>query len=278
MSFTRALTLTSLLASGLALGTARADAGGAAEQTETQSAHAAGSDDLDTNGGLTISEAAAKPGPPAQASSEVARLEAEIVARGFSAPRLLALGSAQREVGALGPAIASFERGLLVAPRHERLAHALAEARAEAGLGLRAEPPLERLAHRLSMREWTALALAGALASALLLGAAAVVSSRRRTFAALFGATLVLVAASVGGLRLVERDLQRAIVLERGAELKQSPFPAARGVRALAAGESVTLTSERHEAYVHVIHASGAHGWIRRNSLAAIAAPAPVQG
>lgn len=277
MSLARALILTSLLASGLAPGTTRADTRGAAEQTGTPSAHAPGSDHPDSNGGPHHAQSV-EPGSPPEASSEMERLEAEISARGFSAPRLLALGSAQRQVGALGPAIASFERGLLLAPRDGRLAQALAEARAEAGLAPRSEPPLERLAHRLSVREWTILALAGALASALLLLAAVVVPSRRRTFAALLGAALVLVAAGVGGLRLVERDLQRAVVLENGTELKQSPFSGARGVLALAAGESVTLTAERHGAYVHVIHPSGAHGWIGRDSLAAIAAASPVQG
>lgn len=224
--------------------------------------------------------ASAQPSDAPQAPRErVSELQAEIAAHGHSARRLLELGRAQRALGELGHAIASFERARLLAPRDALVGEALRQVREEAGVAAPSPSRLERIAQRLSIREWALCAFAGAIGAALALLAVGVGRGRRRAAWVLLGASLAIGTVALVGFRVARAQLSHGIVLQDGTALRRSPFAGAEGLLQLAAGESVRLTSEpRRGGYVHAVHESGAQGWLEQARLAPLAAQRGDQG
>lgn len=208
------------------------------------------------------------------APSPVQRAQDAIAVQGYSPSRLLVLGRAQLQAGRLGPAIVSFERGLLLAPRDATLRSELARAERTAGVAPDAQPWTERALHTLSLREWTFAACAGALVFSLA-GIAFVLASRLRALSgailALGALTCALGAVGVVGLR---HELARAFVLVPDGAVLQSPIPSANVVAHVQAGEAVAL-HERHGDYVYVERDHGASGWIQRDQVEPLLAPEP---
>jgi hypothetical protein len=205
--------------------------------------------------------------------SPVARAENAIAAQGYSPSRLLALGRAQAQAGQLGPAIVSFERGLVLAPRDAGLRSELAHAEQAAGIAPEAQPWTTRALHTLSLREWTFAACGGALL--LSLGMIAFVLAAR--LRALSGALLALGALVCGlgavGVVGLRSELARALVLAPDEAVLQSPLPSASVVAHMRAGEAVQL-HERHGDYVYIESDHGVRGWIQRNQVVPLLAPA----
>jgi hypothetical protein len=222
---------------------------------------------------LVASAAAAR--EPGQAQNDaLGSARAEIAALGYSAPRLLELGRAQLAAGETGAAIASFERGRLLAPRSEPLSEALSQARTLAGVSAPAPGLAQRLTAWLSLREWSLLALGAACSTALSL-IALVLSRRRAAWAAAFGASLVALGLSGGGALCVREALARAVVVRADAALQRSPFASAEHLRPIPEGELVTLTPQRHAGYVYVELPGGDQGWLAHSALTPLAAPPP---
>ena len=252
MKAARSLSLSLLLAlSALAVPTTRAD-------TTAPSPH--------DPAPAAASEAGAEP-----ATAAIAR---SIAQHGYSAPRLLDLGRAQLAAGAVGPAIVSFERGLLLAPRHSALRDELQRARDRAEVAVPSPTRLEQLAGALSLHEWSLCVFAAALLCSLLLLAVGSARKHGRAWGASLATVLLLGAASLGGYAIQARELTRGIVVSDTASLQLSPFSTAESVLPLRAGESVQLRAERRDGFVRVVHPSGAQGWVEVGALAPIAAPA----
>jgi hypothetical protein len=197
-----------------------------------------------------------------------------ITTHGYSPSRLLALGRAQLQAGQLGPAILSFERGLVLAPRDAELHASLARAEQTAGIARGEQTWPMRALHLLSMREWAFVACGGALSfSIACLGL--VLATRLRvvfgTILALGGLTGALGAIGVASLR---DELARAVVLVPDGALLQSPFSNATIVAHVRGGEAVELR-ERHGDFVYVESEQGASGWMQHSAVAPIAAPEP---
>lgn len=184
---------------------------------------------------------------------------------------LLALGRAQREAGELGAAIATFERGRLLAPRDAALRSALREARSQAGAPSLPEPAMERAAGVLSLREWSDLTLSSTIAiSALAVALAA--SRRRHVLAALLGAALVLGAVALTGYALAQRELSHAIVLDPGSVLRRAPSARAETTEPLVAGSEVELEGQRRAGFVYITSPTGQQGWLPADAVAPLAA------
>jgi hypothetical protein len=221
---------------------------------------------------LCSSVAFAHEAPPVTDSSGPITSEAAaITAHGFSPSRLLALGRAQLDDGKVGPAIASLERGLVLAPRNARLRAALAQARERAGLpATKHESMLSHVAHQLSLREWAYAAFASILFASVALIAWSL-TSRRHWFAGLFALAGLAASVTLTGVVITRTDLQRAYVLQDGSAVRQSPFATATALTRLHAGESVE-TLEPHADYVYVETEEGLFGWMARDVLAPLAA------
>jgi hypothetical protein len=192
--------------------------------------------------------------------------------RGYSPSGLLALGHAQQEVGQVGAAIASFERGRLLAPRDPELREALARARADSGAQALPESPSVQLARTLSLREWSALVLGSAVATALLALAVAAFP-RKRALAALLVAGLAAGGIALAGYVLARESLTRAIVLDPGTSLRRSPFATAKALQELGPGVEVELAAERHAGFLYVTSPTGEQGWLAAEAVAPLAAP-----
>lgn len=225
---------------------------------------------------LAVSTAGAGTGQHAEAtapsSAALEAVRASIAESGYSAPRLLALGRAQREAGQLGAAIASFERGRLLEPRDVELYEALDAARAEAGVPAAAESRWSRAAKQVSLREWAYLGLACAFASALLLIGIGISQRQRRRLIGVLAGVLLLGGLSVVGFTHVRGELARAIVLVDGTAVRLSPFAKAATMTELRAGEALGLTTDRHEGFLLVEHASGVRGWVAADAIAPLGA------
>jgi hypothetical protein len=221
----------------------------------------------------TSAAAASASPPPPDATQQIAGAQRAISTHGYSAARLLMLGRIQLEHGQLGPAIASFEQGLLLAPRATALRDALSQARERAGLpAAEYRSPLSRLAHVLSIREWAFGAFASALLASLALVGWSLLPTRRGWWIGTLAFALCSGACTLSGVMLTRADLQRAYVLQDGSAVRQSPFAAATALTNLHAGESVEQL-EPHAGYVYVETEQGIHGWMARDALAPLAAP-----
>jgi len=206
---------------------------------------------------------------------------AALIARdGPSAAALYNLGNASFRAGAIGEAVLSYERALLLAPRDQDVRANLRQVRKAAGLP---EPEIgawARLVALLTDDGWAWLA-SGALyllCAALLslralrrLGPAHPARGALRWSAAALAATL-LIAGAACATRLGERD--RAVVLDADPVLRVAPYPSATASSELAPGELVRI-ERAHQGFSLVRTAGGRSGWLGDAAVARIA-QAPV--
>lgn len=195
---------------------------------------------------------------------------------GPSAAALYNLGNTYQRLGQYGPAILSYERAKLLAPRNPDLLANLALARkAVAAFDETGHHPgLDAVLNYLSRNEWSWLAALSALwLGALALLAGALHRSRRwmgqLAMASAGIATLTLVASGMA-LYLRRAEANRGIVLSERATVRLSPFDKAESLGTPGPGR-----------IVHIHHKSGAflfidvpgvtlRGWMSNKDVAAI--------
>lgn len=217
---------------------------------------------------MSASFADAQATPP----SPVAQAEAAIAVRGYSPSRLLALGRAQMQAAEFGPAIVSFERGLVLAPRDADLRSELARAEQAAGTAPSAPTWATRALHALSFREWTFAACIGALVFSLGTVAFVLASRLRALSGAILALGALVCALGLVGVFSLRSELSRSFVLVPDGALLQSPFPTASVVAHVQAGTAVVVR-ERHGDYAYVESDHGVWGWIKRGEVAPLLAP-----
>jgi hypothetical protein len=218
---------------------------------------------------------AANAAPPTAAadarSSELLRAEQAVRDKGYAPSRLLTLGRVQLEQGQLGPAIVSFERGRLLAPRDPALREALTAARARAGLSIPAPDTwLERITQHVSLREWSLSAWASCVALSLTLLGLTLVKRRKHLFVAATLASTLALALTGGAVYATRQQLDTAYVLHEASVLRQSPFATAHVLEQLRPGEAVEPQTQ-HADYVYVVSERGHSGWILKQELAQLA-------
>lgn len=226
----------------------------------------------------SYAQPAAAPDTHTDSSAELQRARQTLVDTGYSPSTLLALGHAQLAQGSLGPAIVSFERGLLLAPRDARLREALSSARQRSGLA--PEPPtavweaapawsapLAGALQRVSLREWALLAFASSLVTALAWLGVSLLARGRRQLGALLGVSALLLGlTSAAAFADYRQQKSTAYALHAGSALRQSPFAQAHEVGALLAGEAVRVL-DAHGEHLLVKSERGATGWIPKREL-----------
>jgi hypothetical protein len=193
-------------------------------------------------------------------------LERKLEAYGYTHGRLLELGRAQEREGKLGAAIASFERGLLLAPRDHELKEALSEARAEAGVAQERLSLLERCIFAASSREWAFAGLCGAILLAL--GTLAWAADKRARRGAQGAAALgaIVLACAAGAYHTRASHLTVAFAGRKSVAARLSPFATAEPAFTLTAGQAVE-PAQKHGEYVHVTNEEGRGGWVKASEL-----------
>lgn len=185
--------------------------------------------------------------------------EALIRDHGYSAQLLYNLGNAYLRDGQAAPALLTYDRARLLAPRDGGIATNLAAARAELGMP-NEDSETARFARLLPISTWTWL-VAGAFWVTVAAGGAALLSKRHRA-ATIAGAALAAVGGAISGgaLLLSSRDLDRGLAMA-AVPVLVSPFESAQSGFSLAPGEDVDLGRCR-ERYVFVRDAHGRSGWV----------------
>jgi hypothetical protein len=220
----------------------------------------------------SLSAGASLPAEPSSPSAAaITQAERAIAQHGYSGERLLALGRAQLEAGRIGPAVASFQRGLVLEPRSPELRDALAKTQAEAGIARQEQTLPERFVYALSLREWANLGLLALLVLSMTVLARAFTKLAKGPIRAVTALALAAFAASAGAFMIGERELTRSATLQNSAIARQSPFADAEATFTLRAGESVRML-QRHGNYTYVQREPGAAGWVANRTLIPLAA------
>jgi hypothetical protein len=201
-------------------------------------------------------------------AAAAANYEALAHTRGWSAPLLYDLGNAYAEQGRVGPAVLSYERARVLAPRDADIAANLAYVRARAGLPTPPSPWYRIVASYLSPAAWTWLTVV-----ALWMGMASLLSVRRWHKRRLVPVGILALLVGVVGVAAVgvsDQNLRRAVVVEnKSAPVRISPFDSAASERSLSEGEVVAVFG-RHGDFVHVRDGRGRTGWIKSTTVQTI--------
>jgi len=194
--------------------------------------------------------------------------ESLVRARGWSAPLLYDLGNAYAQAGRIGPAVLSYERARVLAPRNADVAANLAYVRAHAGLPSHPAAWYQIASGYLSVTGWTWLAVI-----ALWLAAASLLAARRwhwRRLVHVGVVALLLGVAGVSAIAVSEQGLNRAVVVaNKSAAVRVSPFDGALSESSLSEGEVVAVLG-RHGDFVHVRDSRGRAGWVQSSTVQAI--------
>lgn len=189
-----------------------------------------------------------------------------IAAEGGSAATWYNLGNTQFRLGETGAAILSFERALQLAPRDGDIRANLRLAREAADL------PTENTApwwaaplYFVSLREWSVLAISGAVLFALAALAAGIVGGSRKRLRRWMAGTLVagFSFAALGSYALWHRhgEGKLAILTGKSPQLRLSPFTTADPGAKPGTGRTVEITTQSGDwSYVRVLN--GSEGWI----------------
>jgi hypothetical protein len=195
---------------------------------------------------------------------------------GPSAALLYNLGNSQYRLGQYGPAILSYERAKLLAPRDPDLLanHQLACKAATVFDKGRFPPSLEAVLTWLSLNEWSWLLAGAALwigTLSLLTGVVRISRSgpRRLLAGSMVLAGLIIVAGSAA-LFLRRDEGSRGVVLSKDAAVHLSPFEKAEVIGTPGAGRIVRL-GEKSGGYFYVdVPGTELHGWISERDVASI--------
>jgi hypothetical protein len=201
-------------------------------------------------------------------AAAVTGFESLVHARGWSAPLLYDLANAYAQEGRVGPAVLSYERARLLAPRDPDIAANLAYVRARAGLPSGPRAWYRVAAGYLAPGSWTWLA-----AVALWIGAVSIFVAHRwqvRKLVYAGAVALLLGAASIVALAAADATTNRAVVVEsKSAPVRVSPFDGAASESSLSEGEVVAVLG-RHGDFVHVRDGRGRTGWVQSATVQAI--------
>jgi len=198
-----------------------------------------------------------------------------IASQGPSAARLYHLGNAQFKLGQFGPAILSYERAALLAPRDRDIQTNLKAARKAASTPDSAPTlPWWRMPLSwLSLREWSFLTVSGLLLIALPLLTWALFGLTRRPWlrpAAQASLTCGLLLALPGIPALITRSREKSIgiITAEKPSLRLSPFPEATATDSPGTGRRVIITGSRPGWYYLTIEGSTATGWMPASEVA----------
>ena len=195
---------------------------------------------------------------------------------GSSAALLYNLGNSQYRLGQYGPAILSYERAKLLAPRDPDLLANLTLARKAATVFDKGsfDPRLEAVLTWLSLNEWSWLVVGAAIWIGVLSVMGGVVRLSRpatRKFAAaslVFASLIILAGATALFLRRDERT--RGIVLSKDAAIRLSPFEKAETIGTPGAGRIVHV-GEKNGGYFYItVPGTELHGWMAGADVARI--------
>ena len=176
--------------------------------------------------------------------------------KGYSAPVLYNLANAYFLEGQIGRAILNYNRAQLLAPDDPDIAANLNFARRQAGLFTEQQSWVKQASCYLSMNEWSWLGSMGLFAACALIVAMRVYPAQRSYLGLLTG--IAMVALLVAGVAIVTQSdtLHRAVVTEKDAVARISPFESARSAYFLSMGEEVTV--EKTPWWISICRKSGA--------------------
>ncbi len=217
------------------------------------------------------SEASTSVDQASQTSTETTLADSQgcpLTAQGFSPASLLALGSAQLEADAVGPALLNLRRASVLAPRDKTIRSALRAANEQAGIAAPRSTWYRRAATFLSPREW---ALAGVSATivaslaSLLMGFGTYRRlGRSLAVVGVFGASVAFT-----GWHQSAEELKGSMVIVDGAVAKQAPFSDAETIFSLPVGEVIHIEKSRGD-YRYVKTSAGDRGWVRGGDVAGL--------
>lgn len=185
--------------------------------------------------------------------------------KGPNASLLYNLGNAHYQAGNYGQAILDYERALLLDPRASDIRTNLDMARkATTAFEEKGEFAIwEKPLHWLSLNEWllacgiaVGILAVASLVRAFLSGRKGQVSLRWMTVV-----SLLVFAVGVSALILRKGELDRAIVLRSGTEVRLSPFPTADVVATLKEGHGVQIQKEHEGFYLF------SKGWVSKEDV-----------
>ena len=199
-----------------------------------------------------------------------------IDADGPSAALLYNLGNSQYRLGQYGPAILSYERAKLLAPRDPDLLANLTLARQAATVFDKGsfDPRLEAVLTYLSLNEWSWLVAGAGLwigALSVVVGVVWIVNPvTHRLMLASIVFSGILIAAGTAALVLRRDEAERGIVLAKDAAIRLSPFEKAETIGTPGAGRIVRM-GEKKGGYFYVdVPGTELHGWMSETEVAAI--------
>lgn len=191
--------------------------------------------------------------------------EAVLHEKGYSAPVLYNLANAYFLEGQIGRAILNYKRAQLLAPGDPDIAANLNFARKQAGLFTEPQSWIKEASY-LSMNEWSWLG------SMVLFAACALIIARRvypaQRFYLGLSAGIAMVTLLVAGAAIVTQSdtLHRAVVTEKEAVARISPFESAQSAYLLSMGEEITV-EKAHGGFLFVENREHRTGWISRQQI-----------
>lgn len=201
---------------------------------------------------------------------EAAEAYASLLEQGRLSPALfLNLGNAWYRAGETGRAIAAYESGLKLAPRHEALQQNLSLVRERAGLKVWKEGDWRSLFQSLTLDEWTLL-FAGTVWALLLLLAFQQIrtEAKLRPYYVVFG---VCAGISLTGVLLLWFAPPRAIALQ-DHPLTRGPYQQSEPIETVRRGTMVEVVNQKGE-WLQVVTPASQTGWIPAEATAPVRNP-----
>jgi tetratricopeptide (TPR) repeat protein len=208
-------------------------------------------------------------------AAAAASYEKILAAGGPDAAVLYNLGNSYQSLKQYGPAILSYERARLLAPRDPDLVANLALARkaATAFEEAPANPRLDAALDYLSRNEWSWLVAACAVFLGVLSVAAGAVKfpRRGRKLATISAAVAVLaIAAASTSLYLRRGEATRGIILSDNATVRLSPFAKADSLGTAGVGRVVHLGTQSGDFRYVEVPETHLRGWLAKDEVAPV--------
>lgn len=197
-----------------------------------------------------------------------------IKSSGPTAARLFNLGNARYRLGQYGPAILAYERAALLAPRDNAIAANLKLAReaAKTPEPVPQRPWWQGIFYWLSLREYTWMAVCGAVLAGLAGLVSGILGWRRRLVRPVclagLAVGLCLTALGVAAAWWRQDELQLGIITAENPTVRLSPFATADSAGTPGTGRRVML-SERTRGWVYLcVPDSTIAGWLPESEVA----------
>lgn len=195
--------------------------------------------------------------------------QALLAQNGYSAPILFDLGNSYYREGDLAQAILAYRRAQWLAPNDPDIAANLQAAQKQAGVALTESHWSDAITHILSASEWAWVGCAAWTLLCLSLLARVLLPQRRGLLTFVAVADAIVLFAAITGAALASDGLNQAVVIDKNAIVRLSPFPEAQTVFSPAPGETVVV-QEAHDDFLRVKDATGHAGWIRKTQIAPV--------